>query len=32
MLLVDIIVYSIVLAVVGFCVIATIASLGGDDE
>ena len=32
MLLIDILVYTTVLAVVGFCVIATITSIGGGDE
>ena len=32
MLLIDILVYTTVLAVVGFCVIAAIMLIGGDDE
>ena len=32
MLLVDILVYTVVLAVVGFCVIELIMTIGGDDE
>lgn len=32
MLLIDMLVYTLVLSVVGFCVIAAIMSIGGDDE
>ena len=32
MLLIDIIVYTIVLVLVGFCVIVIIATIGDDDE